>query len=467
MEYRRHRQLFLLLPGFKEFELENGTIYVKLTPLILDDLLSYSDAFILRFLTSLLATMTGFVLTGMPDGFGICACHISDIDASIYTRLIQQRKTLPLLPRLSTLFLRTYGSGVLSILSPTLHSVVVSMVEFSRDDIPAVWVLMDVLSDTMAFHRLEKFSLELGDFHLPSLVRAPSRMTNLRQLSILEGTLTDLGILADLSTLPYLEDLGIDFSPFAAFATLSQFPLTPFVALKSLGIEAPALRLGAILEVLPVGGLQSLTISPLIEPFEPEKKCHASLARYFQIISSRFSASMTTLVVEWWHDSAFDDGLEMPPPKNAFNVSLFEPLFETRNLQKVDLSELHWAMETFGDEEFAKFASAWPAIQELKFPSYRMKATIRTLQSFATERPRLRHLEIPFDGQPVEESTLPMTSSPLETLSIGYTPIIPRKDESRLVRNLDRLFPSLQAVSDPLEKVLGFPAAHVEKSAHP
>ena len=165
MEYRRHRQLFLLLPGFKEFELENGTIYVKLTPLILDDLLSYSDAFILRFLTTLLATMTGFVLTGMPDGFGICACHTTDIDASIYTRLIQQRKTLPILPRLSTLFLRTYGSGVLSILSPTLHSVVVSMVEFSRDDIPVVWVLMDVLSDAVAFPRLEKFSLELGDFH--------------------------------------------------------------------------------------------------------------------------------------------------------------------------------------------------------------------------------------------------------------------------------------------------------------
>ena len=324
----------------------------------------------------------------------------------------------------------------MSILSSTLRSVVVSTVVSCQADLSALWVLMDALGDTVAFPRLEKFSLEVNDFLLwPLKLQAPSRMTNLRQLSILGGTFTDLGILADLSTLPYLEDLKIDFSPSTTFVT-SQFPSTAFVALKGLGIEAPVLCLHAILEGLPAGGLQSLTITPLNEPFDLEERRHALLAGCFQIISSRFSASMATLIVEYGF-------VQETSRENAFSVSLFEPLFEMRNLQKVDLSGLHWTMKTFGDEEFAKFASAWPAIQELKFPSYRMKATIRTLQSFATECPCLRHLEIPFDGQPVEESTLPMTSSPLEVLVVGNTPS--PEDELHLARNLDRLFPSLQA----------------------
>jgi hypothetical protein len=96
-----------------------------------------------------------------------------------------------------------------------------------------------------------------------------------------------------------------------------------------------------------------------------------------------------------------------------------------RKLQKVNLSGMQEVitMSSFGDEEFFKFASAWPAIEELDLPATQMTATIRTLQSFATECPRLRHLRISFDGQAVEDSTLPMTSSPLEMLMVGETPI--------------------------------------------
>ena len=358
-------------------------------------------------------------------------------------RLIQQRNTPVLLPRLSTLCLRMYGPGVLSVLSPALRSVVVHQPRLSKANIPTICALMDVLGDAVAFPRLETFYLDVRNIPLPSL-QAPPRMTSLRRLSILGGKLTHLGLLADLSTLPYLETLEVQFSPSAAFVVPPKFPSTPFVALKSLGIEAPALCLYAILEVLPVGGLQSLAITPLNEPFELEGRCHALLARYFQIMSSRFSASMTTLVMEYGFIH------ERSSSVNAFGVSVFEPLIEMRKLQEVDLSQMHWAMKTFGDNELAKFASAWPAIQELKFPtSLRMKATIRTLQSFATGCPHLRHLEIPFDGQVVEESTLPMTSCPLEMLRIGDTPI--PEDKLDLARNLAMLFPSLQAVYDTPE----------------
>jgi len=79
-----------------------------------------------------------------------------------------------------------------------------------------------------------------------------------------------------------------------------------------------------------------------------------------------------------------------------------------------------------------------------------MDATIHTLKSFATRCPLLRHLQISFDGQAVEQSTLPMTSSPLEILMVGATPI--PEEEVHLARNLDRLFPSLQAVCKTSEK---------------
>ena len=71
--------LFLLLPAFKEFELEDDTTYVKLTPSIPAYDISYSDAFILSFFMALSTTMTGFVLTSMPDGFGICYTMIQTI----------------------------------------------------------------------------------------------------------------------------------------------------------------------------------------------------------------------------------------------------------------------------------------------------------------------------------------------------------------------------------------------------
>jgi len=112
---------------------------------------------------------------------------------------------------------------------------------------------MDALGDISAFPRLEEFSLKLGNNPLRPL-QAPSRLTNLCQLFILGGKFTDLDILSDPSTLPYLDDLRIHFSPSAAFVTHPEFPPTAFVALKSLDIEAPALYLHAILEALPVGG---------------------------------------------------------------------------------------------------------------------------------------------------------------------------------------------------------------------
>jgi len=148
---------------------------------------------------------------------------------------------------------------------------------------------------------------------------------------------------------------------------------------------------------------------------------------------------MTTLIV--------GEGLlrEMSS-KNAFNISLFEPLFDMQKLQKVDLSNMYWTLKTFGNEELAKFASAWLTFQELTLSFFRMNATIRALQSFATNCPGLRHLEIPFDGRAVEDSTLPMTSSALEILVVGDTPI--PEDELYLARNLDGLFPSLREVSD-------------------
>ena len=272
----------------------------------------------------------------------------------VYMRLIQQRQTPLLLPRLSTLSSYTSGPGVLSVLSPTLRSVIVSTPRSSRAVIPAVWTLMDVLSDTVAFPRLEKFYLDVGNFP-PRPLRAPSRMTNLRQLSILGAGLTDLDILADLSTLLYLEDLEIDFSPSAAFVTHPEFPSTAFVALKSLRIKAPALYLHDILEALPVGGLQFLTIRPLEEHLEFEYRRHASWTKYFQIISSKFSASMMTLVV---------DG--MPP--DSPSVSFFEPLFEMRKLQKVDLSGMDYVAMSFGDKEFSKFASAVASYPRAGFP---------------------------------------------------------------------------------------------------
>ena len=350
-------------------------------------------------------------------------------------RLIQHRK-FPLLPRLSTLCSIPYGPVVWSILSPTLRSFIVDV--FLEADIPAVSALMDALGDIVAFPRLEKFHLEAVNMP-PWPLRALSRMTNLRQLSIFGPDIANLGILVDLSTLPYLEDLMVQFEPDATFVTHPEFPLTPFVALKSLGIEAPALFLDTILVVLPVAVLQSLTIKPLKDAWVPESDERRALwTRYFQIISSRFSASMTTLVVEC------DVRYELPP--ESVSISLFEPLFEMRKLQKVDLSEMQEviSMSNFGDQEFFRFASAWPAIQELDLPAMQTTATIRTLQSFATECPRLRHLQISFDVQAVEETTLPMTSSPLEMLMVGETPM--PEDEVHLARNLDRLFPSLQAV---------------------
>ena len=243
-------------------------------------------------------------------------------------RLIQQRNTPVLLPRLSTLFLCTYGPGVLFILSPTLRSVVVHQPRFSQANIPPLCALMDVLGNTVAFPRLETFCLRLDVRDSLRSLQAPPRMTSLRRLSIFGGKLTDLGLLADLSTLPYLEALEVQFSPSAAFVVPPKFPSTPFVALKSLGIEAPALDLYAILEVLPVGGLQSLAITPLNKSLESERR-HTLLTRYFQIMSWRFSASMTTLVIRKCR-------FLFETFENALGVSIFEPLFEMRKLQKVD-----------------------------------------------------------------------------------------------------------------------------------
>ena len=56
--------LFLLPPA--PTESEDGTAYVRLTSSI-PDLFSYSDAFILRSFTALLAAMAGFVLTRFPE----------------------------------------------------------------------------------------------------------------------------------------------------------------------------------------------------------------------------------------------------------------------------------------------------------------------------------------------------------------------------------------------------------------
>jgi hypothetical protein len=82
-----------------------------------------------------------------------------DIDASVYMRLIQHRKS-PLLPRLSTLCSIPYGPLVWSILSPTLRSVTVDVFDGSRYS-GCVWALMDVLGDIVAFPCLEKFHLEV------------------------------------------------------------------------------------------------------------------------------------------------------------------------------------------------------------------------------------------------------------------------------------------------------------------
>lgn len=138
----------------------------------------------------------------------------------------------------------------------------------------------------------------------------------------------------------------VHFPPSAALATHPKFPLTAFVAFRSLGIEIPAL-------------------------------C-------FQIFR--------------------EDGLSQGTPSKSVTVSLFGLLFEMRKLQKVDLSGMHWVTLGFGDKEFSKFASAWPALQELDFSLdfsvLRMNANI---QSFATKFPRPRRLTISFDGQAVRQ----------------------------------------------------------------
>ena len=226
------------------------------------------------------------------------------------------------------------------------------IIVYSGTDSSAVWALIDMLGAFLASRSSSSTYLQVTNPPFRSL-RALSRMINLRQLSLFGGEFPDLGILADLSTLPYLEDLKAQFSPDAAFVTHTKFPSTAFVALKNLDIETPALSesLRAILEAPPVGGLQSLTITLLDEPSEPEERRYTLWERYFQIISSRFSASMTTLIVA--RDSnkySFVSGMSSSELENAFSVSLFEPLFDMRKLQKVDLSEMHWAMKTFGDK---------------------------------------------------------------------------------------------------------------------
>jgi hypothetical protein len=371
------------------------------------------------------------------------------IDPSVYVRIHQLKKHKPIIPCLHTFVVFPTGPGFLSLLSPSIRSVTL----FSTSENRSVGLaLLDVLADSEAFPDLTAFHVEPKDLPIAFLQCLP-QMIHLRQLTLLTGStpswhhestgVQDLGLFAALSTLKHLENLSVQFSPQSTLVTQPETPLAPFPALHTLHIRALSTHLKSLLEILPRGGLQSLTID--VGRNDHDKSEEELLwTENFKTIGCKSSTSlkelhiknMKTLTARW----------------TKSRITVFEPLLEIHGLEIVSFKNVPWML--FNDEEFSRFASAWTMIRELHFPvntDEHPPATILALQSFALSCPHLRTLSILFNaeaqhGLPLRSPSHLVSSSGLKEVNFGSSPI--EYTMPRVVRHLDRLFPSLEKIRD-------------------
>ncbi|KAG6908988.1 hypothetical protein DXG01_002477 [Tephrocybe rancida] len=356
------------------------------------------------------------------------------IHPSVYIR-VAQLKPSPLLPNLQSIASSPGGSGILTVLSPTLVDVRI-MADESAKFFPEICTCLQVLSVSAPRLRVLSVQAVLARESLCMF----SRMSQLEDLFLIGKGNWDPSFLTSLSSLQYLHTLKFEIDDSVATYTPSRGRTPPpsfFSSLRILEVFGQPWQTTASLSIFPAHPLRHLVLSTPHQRASPELGIWALAA---QDIASKFrSLQHLELLCTVW------DGALTPPALPDF--AILEPLLELKGLELV---RLEFPCLFFSDSEFEKTAAAWPNLRSLQLSgsSGIPNATIASLQSFAVHCPSLQSLSVAFDARKVPapgaaSAAAPVSFSKLESFAVQDSPI---DTILSIGRHLDRLFPSLHTI---------------------
>ncbi|KAG5650175.1 hypothetical protein H0H81_000449 [Sphagnurus paluster] len=357
------------------------------------------------------------------------------IHSSVYFRLLQWSKHAPLLPNVQSIESMPRESGILCVLSPSLRRV--SIVPDDTSELfPAVWACLEALVDAAPQLRTLHVQTTLTEASLSSF----SRMSDLRELSLICPGIHDLRFVHKLSSLEHLNSLRITFDKSSTISSPLRPPKSPaFPALTNLDLSIPPLQISQVLSIFNNHFLERLEIRAATSAMT---RAHEQIdpdmwARGLRGIPTMFP-HLKHLTLGYYGDQYGDilaSGL----------FPLFEPLLELRKIETIRL-EFPWLL--FTDDEFKKIALAWPELTTLRFAGSNGMpvATIAALESFAINCPKIVGLSLAFDARVLPPTTVddaPVSFSRVRTFDTQESPI---ESPLSVARHLDRIFPHIKTI---------------------
>ncbi|KAH8079409.1 hypothetical protein BXZ70DRAFT_647750 [Cristinia sonorae] len=226
---------------------------------------------------------------------------------------------------------------------------------------------------------------------------------------------------------------------------------TTFSALITLDIFFPKIQ--QMVDLFSLCTFTSLTSVMLnLEGYYFEQPLQTVVAALFSAIARSITSPtfkdihFTTLAVH-----SENHHLETDPPARISSDHLRPLLALSKSLRSL-LVDMHWLWD-LDDRLICDMASAWPGLETLAFMATEhwvtpSRVTLRGLEALSRCCPRLRHLDIAFDGSLVDVIETPLTrraqlNNTLVYLSVGCSVV---DSPDLLAARLISLFPSLEQV---------------------
>jgi len=353
----------------------------------------------------------------------------------VYFRIAQLRST-PLLPSLRHLHCPSTSqndfliSGICLFLSPSLQTLQLENISNVEDKLCGT-VLHTLASDGA---QIERIVLRGRGLSMDTVWKAVKfEHLNLLQLSGM-GDAINLEIMEKIGSLPWLVNLGIDFteSPMA--------PLVQDIGLKdlnSLMITAPAPFIQAFLSHIATTQLETFIA---VVPSNPP----ADKKEFLTKVVDRWGSTLRR--IELLHQQ-----LEEPAAIEHLHIDALAALVPLRKLTCLRLDG--YAME-LTDENISDMAIAWPEMITLLLPfisAIRPRPTMSSLRLFARLCPNLRYLTLPLNiGDPEPFISTGVAHTPvhnLHTLTIASADDpLDLRDLLHIARHIDYLFPKLKSL---------------------
>ncbi|EIW53996.1 uncharacterized protein TRAVEDRAFT_74308 [Trametes versicolor FP-101664 SS1] len=341
------------------------------------------------------------------------------VDKMVWTALERLCKDQPLLPNLQILSspdLKNEYLTLLTLLAPSLHSLVLSFPE-SEIDHDAVYartrpstrgVFLQLLIPRC--QRLTELSIDSGLKNLPAkFITSFTRLDKLVQLNLVySGAVADYPTLQSISQMTALRDLTLEISLDRSVKSAKLPPLGgAFLDLEKLQLSGNIADLHRVFEACECPQLSELALSI------SGKTTVDTLQDGLDMVCSRVSTSVTEL-------SLFVSAKISSPKKRTDETSLFDrspitwqpaplvdilrPFLAFHELDSVSVEFDHYAPR-MNDEDARAFSHAWPALTlfHLRFdrsslnvlPGNSNIITIGGLGEFAQGCPQLEVLNLP------------------------------------------------------------------------